>query len=150
MSIVGICCQTACRMDEGATWYGSIPRSTQATYSIRQGPSSRRKGHNSPLFLAHVYCDNGRPSRLLLRSCTNGLPKRDNRSIPEYKQKFDFAYSITKIVPSLYQYRFLHFSCNKPWFSSFIVAYMPGCPDSWAFRYILLCAFSLAGAEFVR
>ena len=35
-----------------------------------------RKGHSSPtIFSAHVYCDYGRPSQLLLSSCTNGRPE---------------------------------------------------------------------------
>jgi len=29
----------------------------------------------APLFSAHVYCGHGRPSQLLLSSCTNGRPK---------------------------------------------------------------------------
>ena len=33
-------------------------------------PAPPRKGHSSPLPLsAHVYCDHGRPSQLLLNSC---------------------------------------------------------------------------------
>ena len=28
-----------------------------------------------PLFSAHIYCGHGRPSQLLLSSCTNGRPK---------------------------------------------------------------------------
>jgi len=35
----------------------------------------RKKGTSTPTqFLAHVYCGHGRPSQLLLSSCTNGLP----------------------------------------------------------------------------
>jgi len=45
-------------------------------HCIRQGPSSPRKGTAAPpLFSAHVYCGHGRPSQLLLSSCTNGRPK---------------------------------------------------------------------------
>ena len=33
------------------------------------GSQLPRKGHRSPLFLAHVYCGHGRPSPLLLSSC---------------------------------------------------------------------------------
>jgi len=54
-------------MDEDATWYGSRPG--PRPHCIRRGPSSPRKGHSSPLFLAHVYCGHGRPSQLLLSSC---------------------------------------------------------------------------------
>ena len=42
-------------MDEDATWYGSRPQ--PRAHCVRRGPSSTpRKGHSSPLFLAHVYC----------------------------------------------------------------------------------------------
>jgi len=41
-------------MDENAAWYGSRPR--PRPHCTRRGPSSPRKGHSSPLFLAHVYC----------------------------------------------------------------------------------------------
>jgi len=55
-------------MDEDATWYTRRPRSRP--HCIRRGPKSARKGHSSPpLFSAHVYCGNGRPSQLLLSSC---------------------------------------------------------------------------------
>jgi len=37
-------------------------------------PPSER-GTAAPLFSAHVYCDHGRPSQLLLSSCTNSLPE---------------------------------------------------------------------------
>jgi len=37
-------------------------------------PAVRERGTAAPLFLAHVYCGHGRPSQLLLSSCTNGLP----------------------------------------------------------------------------
>jgi len=55
-------------MDEEATWYGSSPR--PRPHCIRRGPSYSRKGHRSPLFSAHVYCGHGRPSQLLLSSCS--------------------------------------------------------------------------------
>ena len=32
-------------------------------------PAPPRKWHSSPLFSAHVYCGDGRPSQLLLSSC---------------------------------------------------------------------------------
>ena len=40
-------------------------------------PHPRWKGHSShpPLFSAHVYCGNGRPSQLLRNSCANCRPK---------------------------------------------------------------------------
>jgi len=57
------CGQTA----EDATWYGS--RARPRPQCIRWGPSSPRKGHSSPLFLAYGYCVHGRPSQLLLSSC---------------------------------------------------------------------------------
>jgi len=62
-------------MDEDATWYGRRPH--PRPHYVRRGPSSPlRKGHSShPLFSAHVYCDHGRPSQLLLSSCTNGRPE---------------------------------------------------------------------------
>ena len=56
-------------VDEDVTWYGSRPR--PRPHCIRRGPSSARKGHSSPpIFSAHVYCGHGRPSQLLLSSCT--------------------------------------------------------------------------------
>jgi len=57
-------------MDEDATWYGSRPR--PRTHCVRRGPSSPvADGHISPppLFSAHVYSGQGRPSQLLLSSC---------------------------------------------------------------------------------
>ena len=33
-------------------------------------PASPQNGHSSPLFSAHVYCGHGRPSELLLSSCS--------------------------------------------------------------------------------
>ena len=38
-------------------------------HCTRRGPSSHERGTAAPLFLAHVYCGNGRPSQLLLSSC---------------------------------------------------------------------------------
>jgi len=56
-------------MDEDATWYGNRPR--PRPHCIRRGSSSARKGHSSaPIFSAHVYCGYGRPSQLLLSSCS--------------------------------------------------------------------------------
>jgi len=60
-------------MDEDAVWYGSRPRPRR--YCTRRGPSYRERGTTAPLFSAHVYCGHGRPSQLLLSSCTNGRPK---------------------------------------------------------------------------
>ena len=43
---------------------------------VLDGVPLPREGHSSPrLFSAHVYCGHGRPSQLLLSSCTNGRPK---------------------------------------------------------------------------
>ena len=58
-------------MDEDATWYGSRPWH-RSHCIIRRCSSCLRMGHNSPppLF-AHVYCGHGRPSHLLLSSCTS-------------------------------------------------------------------------------
>jgi len=56
------------RMDENAAWYGSRPR--LRPHCSRRGPSSRERGTAPPpLFSAHIYCDHGRPSQLLLNSC---------------------------------------------------------------------------------
>jgi len=60
-------------MDEDAAWYGSRPR--LMPHCTRRGSQLPRKGHGSPLFSANVYCGHGRPSQLLLSSCTNGCPK---------------------------------------------------------------------------
>jgi len=51
-------------MDEDAIWYGS--KSRYKPHCIRRGPSCPRKGH----VFAHVICGHGRPSQLLLSSCT--------------------------------------------------------------------------------
>jgi len=40
-------------------------------------PAPAKRGTAAPLFSAHVYCGYGRPSQLLLSSCTNGRPKRN-------------------------------------------------------------------------
>jgi len=45
---------------------------------VRRGPNypSPAKGaQHPPVFSAHVYCGHGRPSQLLLSSCTNSRPK---------------------------------------------------------------------------
>jgi len=61
-------------MDEDATWYGRRPQSR--THYVRRGPiSPLRKGQQQSLFLVDVYCGHGRPSQLLLSSCTNGRPE---------------------------------------------------------------------------
>jgi len=40
-------------------------------HTVLDGNRARaRKGHSSPLVLAHVCCGHGRPSQLLLSSCT--------------------------------------------------------------------------------
>ena len=36
---------------------------------LDKDPVPPRKGHNSPLFSAHVYCGHGRPSQILLSCC---------------------------------------------------------------------------------
>jgi len=54
-------------MDEDAAWYESRP--WPRPHCTRRGPSSRKRGTAAPLFSAHVYCDHGRPSHLLLSSC---------------------------------------------------------------------------------
>ena len=38
-------------------------------------PAPPRKGPTAPLFSARVYCGRGRPSELLLSSCTNDRSK---------------------------------------------------------------------------
>ena len=61
-------------MDEDATWYGRRPQ--PRPHYVRGGPSSPlRNGHSTPRLSAHVYCGHGRPSQLLLSSCTNGRPE---------------------------------------------------------------------------
>ena len=56
-------------LDEDATWYGSRPR--PRPHCVRRGPSSPRdRCTAAPLFLAHVFCGHGRPSQLLLSSCS--------------------------------------------------------------------------------
>ena len=55
-------------MDEDATWYGSRPR--PRPHCTRRDPSSRERGTATPLYSAHVYCGHGRPSQLLLSSCS--------------------------------------------------------------------------------
>ena len=61
-------------MDEDATWYGRRPQ--PRPHYVRWGSSSPlRNGHSTPRLSAHVYCDHGRPSQLLLSSCTNGRPE---------------------------------------------------------------------------
>jgi len=61
-------------MDEDATWYERRPQ--PRPHYVRRGPSSPlRKGHSTFPPLAHVYCDHGRPSQLLLSSCRNCRPE---------------------------------------------------------------------------
>jgi len=59
-------------MDQDKTLHAGRPRPWP--HCVRWGPSSpspRERGTAgcSPLFLAHLYCGNGRPSQLLLSSC---------------------------------------------------------------------------------
>jgi len=56
-------------MDEDAAWYGSRPR--PRPHCTRRSP----RGTAAPLFSAHVYCGHGRPSQLLVSSCSNGCPQ---------------------------------------------------------------------------
>jgi len=58
-------------MDEDAAWYGS-----------RRGPGSPEWGTAAPLFSAHVFCGQGRPSQLLLSCCSL------YQSITVYRQRF--------------------------------------------------------------
>ena len=56
-------------MDEDATWYRSRPR--PMPLCIRRVPRYPRKGHSSPpVFGPCLYCGHGRPSQLLLSSCS--------------------------------------------------------------------------------
>jgi len=55
-------------MDEDATWYRSRP--PRRPHCIRQVPMAPRKGHSTPLPFRPVYCGHGRPSQLLLSSCS--------------------------------------------------------------------------------
>ena len=49
---------------------------------LHRDPALPRKGHSSlPLFSAHVYCNHGRPSQLLLRSCRHMRADTQTRSI---------------------------------------------------------------------
>jgi len=61
-------------MDQDATWYRAKPRPTR--HCTRRGPSSRERGIAAPLFSAHVYCGHGRPSKLLLSSCSKFFTDR--------------------------------------------------------------------------
>jgi len=38
-------------------------------------PAPRERGTAARFYSAHVYCGQGRPSQLLLSSCTQGRPK---------------------------------------------------------------------------
>ena len=55
-------------MDEDATCYGSRPR--PRPHCIRRGPSSAKGAQQPAVFSAHIYCGHGRPSQLLLSSCS--------------------------------------------------------------------------------
>ena len=45
------------------------------------------RGTAAPLFLAHVYCGHGRPSQLLLSSCTNCRPTTEKTDWTVDKKK---------------------------------------------------------------
>jgi len=55
-------------MVQDATWYEGSPR--LISHCVRQGPTIPKGAQHPPLFSAHVYCGPGRPSRLLLSSCS--------------------------------------------------------------------------------
>ena len=57
-------------MDEDSSWYGSRPQ--RRPHCVRRGPSSApaKGAQHRPPFSAHVYCGHGRPSQLLLSSCS--------------------------------------------------------------------------------
>jgi len=57
------------RLDESKCHLVRRYRPRPMPHCVRRGPSSPRKGDNSPLFLAHVYYGHDRPSQLLLSSC---------------------------------------------------------------------------------
>jgi len=55
-------------------WMGETPLGTEVDigpgHIVLDGvPAPRERGTAAPLFLAHVYCDHGHPSQLLLSSC---------------------------------------------------------------------------------
>jgi len=55
-------------MDQDATWYEG--RLRPMPDCVKRGPSHPLQGAQQlPSFLAHVYCDHGRPSQLLMCSC---------------------------------------------------------------------------------
>ena len=106
-------------MDEGITWYRSRPR--PRPHCIRRGPSSPRKGHISPLFSAHVYCGHGRPSQLLLSSCTNGRPKKSNFTVYgrhcmqcPLRIFYSAPVNISSVIGYVGKGRFVEFSVNSP------------------------------------
>jgi len=58
-------------MDEDATWYGSRPR---PCYIVLVGVRALREtGTAAPIFSVRVYCGHGRPSQLLLSSCSKNI-----------------------------------------------------------------------------
>ena len=59
-------------MDEDATWYGSRLRSRLHCAKWDPAPLSKKGAHPPPIFGPFLH---GRPSQLLLSSCTNGRPK---------------------------------------------------------------------------
>ena len=68
-----------CGQMAGAGWM-KTPLGTEVDlgsgHIVPDGSQLPQKGHSTPpLFSAHVYCGHGRPSQLLLGSCTNGRPK---------------------------------------------------------------------------
>jgi len=66
-------------MDEDTTWYGSRPR--PRPHCVRQVSSSPAKGaQQPPSFRPMSICDHGRPSQLLLNSCTAYVASREAMS----------------------------------------------------------------------
>ena len=60
-------------MDQDETWHAGRPRPwPHSGHIVLDGdPAPPAKGvQQPPLFLAHVYCGHGRPSQLLLSSCS--------------------------------------------------------------------------------
>jgi len=56
-------------MDEDANWYGNSPR--PRPHCVRPSfPAPAKGAQKPPFFSAHVYCGHGRPSQLLLSSCS--------------------------------------------------------------------------------
>ena len=77
-------------MDQDVTCSGGKPRPRRRY--VRRGRSSPLKGHSSQ-FSAHVYCGHGRPSQLLLSSCTRAHVARHGkyRQLQVVTKHFRFA-----------------------------------------------------------